>query len=258
MSVPPLVRAARAAVVLLTRVPVGGFPFSAAEWRWASAWFPLVGALLGIVLAAVWSAIVPLGVLPTATVVVATGIWLTGAFHEDGLADTVDALGGGADREHVLAILKDSRIGAFGALAVTLSIVLRVALLAELAAAAPAALVLAHCVSRCPPVWLLATLPYVTAAEEAKSRMVARASWFQVAFATQWAVLVMSALVATRHLSLGAAVLVSAAAVVVGLVGGRRFQRRVGGLTGDFLGAVEQAGECVVLLALVAARQMDW
>ena len=110
-------------------------------------------------------------------------ILLTGAFHEDGLADTADALGGAYDREKVFVILKDFRIGAFGALALVISIAFRLVLLAGLGSAAPAALVLAHCLARVGPVWLMVALPYVSG-EGARNRQVARAGTSQAVMAT--------------------------------------------------------------------------
>ncbi|HWL86801.1 MAG TPA: adenosylcobinamide-GDP ribazoletransferase, partial [Polyangiaceae bacterium] len=135
------IRGVRAAVTVLTRLPVGGFPYSDAEWRWSAAYFPLVGGALGVVLGGVWLLSVRAGFVVAAVIAVAASLLLTGAMHEDGLADTADALGGAADRERVLAILKDSRIGAFGSAALTVALLLRVALLARLGASAPIALV---------------------------------------------------------------------------------------------------------------------
>ncbi len=122
-------RAARAAFVFLTRIPLGGFPYTPDEWRWAPAYFPLVGAILGGVTGGVFRALQPLGASAAAYVALGVSLLLTGAFHEDGLADTSDALGGGVDRAKVFLILKDSRVGAFGACAVVVSIAGRAALL---------------------------------------------------------------------------------------------------------------------------------
>src|SRR5262245_30138900 len=94
-SLRTLARAARGALTFLTRVPAGGYPYSDAEFRWSSAWFTAVGALLGAVYAALWWAVDAAGPLVAATLVLACALLVTGAFHEDGLADTADALGGG-------------------------------------------------------------------------------------------------------------------------------------------------------------------
>ena len=95
----------------LTRIPVGTLPGSETVWRWSSAWFPLVGALLGALLSLVWLGTLRAGEPVAACLVVTASLWITGAFHEDALADTADALGGASDREQISRILKDSRIG---------------------------------------------------------------------------------------------------------------------------------------------------
>ena len=186
----PFFRGARAAAVFLTRVPVGGFPYSRADWRWASGWFPLIGAALGVAEAVVFVAARRSGPLAAAALAVIAGLFLTGAFHEDGLADTADALGGAYDRENLFRILKDSRIGSFGSAALTMALILRVALLAQLADAAPVAIIATQCFSRTPPIWLMAALPYVTSDQASRSRLVTRAGWPQAALATGVAVLV--------------------------------------------------------------------
>jgi len=129
----PELRGVRAAFVFLTRLPLGGHPYSAADRAWSAAHFPLVGVVVGgltaLALRLLW------GVGPIAAVLLAFGVQLliTGAFHEDGLADTADALGGASTRERALEILKDSRVGTFGASALVISIVGRAALLATIA-----------------------------------------------------------------------------------------------------------------------------
>ena len=164
-------RGARAAFAFLTRIPVGGYPYANAEWGWAPAYFPLVGLVLGVLLAGLHRLLWPLGSLADAAFVVAASLLLTGALHEDGLADTSDALGGAWDRERVLEILKDSRVGTFGACALLVSIVVRVVLLARLGRDARWALVLVGCAARVGPVWQMVALPYVTRIA-AKSREV--------------------------------------------------------------------------------------
>ena len=101
-------RGFRAACLFLTRVPVAGGPYSDAEWRWSSGWFPAVGALIGLPMALVFYALLPLGAVFASVVVVSATMLLTGGFHEDGLADTADAMGGSFDRDRLFIILKDS------------------------------------------------------------------------------------------------------------------------------------------------------
>ena len=185
------------ALQFLTRVPVPrrlGF-----EPAWLQAClrhFPLVGACVGAWAAAIfWFALLLWPPLVASTVSLVATVWLTGAFHEDGLADTCDALGGAVSRERALAIMKDSRIGSYGAVALVLALVLKVTAVAGLASAAQTdglawaamALIWSHAVSRAAPVWLVWRLPYAGDAEHAKAKPLAtRASGRGLGFALVW------------------------------------------------------------------------
>ncbi len=247
---PAALRGCRAAFIFLTRIPVGGFPYTPLEWRWSTAWFPFVGAALGIVMAGAFSLFRPTGALPGAIIVVMLGAMLTGAFHEDGLADTADAMGGAFDREKLFIILKDSRVGSFGALALMLVVLLRVALLAKLDARAPIALVLSQCAARTPPVWLMVALPYATRDAEAKSRQVSRAGPAQALVATLWPLMVVVASLAAGQLSVNEALALPLVAAGLAAVCAWRFLARAGGITGDFLGATQQLQDCAILMVL--------
>ena len=252
-------RGGRAAFVFLTRLPVGGFPYSAEEWRWAGGWFPLVGLVVGAVCAVAWGLVAPLGPWVAAMTVLVVSILLTGAFHEDGLADTADAMGGAPDRATLLLILKDSRVGAFGALAVTITVAFRLVLLARLGAGAaalvPAALVLSHCLARLGPVWLMVALPYVSGAS-AKSGQVAGAGTAQGVLAAAIGVVAVwgtaTGWAPITGIGLSAALLAFAAMAAATALCGWRFRARAGGVTGDFLGAAEQLNEIVILFSLLA------
>jgi adenosylcobinamide-GDP ribazoletransferase len=253
-STHPFLRGLRAAFTLLTRVPVGGFPYADADWRWSAAHWPLVGAFVGATWLVASLATMRAGRLVAAIVVVMVSMIVTGALHEDGLADTADALGGGRSRERVLAILKDSRIGAFGASALIVSLMLRVALIARLAPGLAAILVLIGAWSRVAPVVLVVALPYVTEPPLAKSRAVATAGRPQLLVAFAWAFVIAAGsrvVGALSYVDLGVAL---ASGVLVTTVCGAYFRARVGGVTGDFLGASQQASECAMLLALAVAR----
>ncbi len=252
----------RAAFVFLTRLPVGGFPYSQREWQWASAWFPLVGMALGTFSAIVWMLALPLGAWVAAISALTLSVLLTGGFHEDGLADTADALGGAFDRERIFVILRDSRVGAFGGLALVISIVFRLTLLARLGSVAPdvvpICLILTHALARTGPVWLMTVLPYVSGPEARSRSLVHRGTGsLIVATLTGFGALAGAAWgtppggmgnplgPASSLAALGALVLATALC-------GWRFRARAGGLTGDFLGATEQIGEIAILLALAA------
>ncbi len=250
---PPQLRAMRAAFVFLTRVPVGGFPYSRDDWQWATGWFPFVGLVLGAGYALLWLLAAPaLGPSVAAVLVVGASMMATGGFHEDGLADTADAMGGAYERQRLLEILKDSRVGAFGAMALFVVLALRVTLLASLGPAAPLALVLTECLSRVPPIWLMRLLPYVTSDDTAKSKLVARGRTEQVVLASVWPVLVMVATFLVGPLGFRQALVLVVTAAAVGFVTGWRYRARVGGITGDFLGATQQVGVCALLMAFAA------
>ncbi len=242
---PAWLRGGRAAVVFLTRVPVGGFPYESEDFRWAAAWFPMVGAALGGVIVAVLLAAAALGPLVAAWLAIATSLLVTGGFHEDGLADTADALGGGYTKDRVLEILKDSRIGAFGGMALVVSLSLRAALLSQ---CSPVAVIVAESASRLFPVLLMASLPYVTSPDKARSDSVRRVGPAQVTGALVATIVVMGfamafGLDATR-LAVGVAAAVGATAFL-----GWRFVARAGGITGDFLGTAQQITMLILLMA---------
>jgi adenosylcobinamide-GDP ribazoletransferase len=240
----------RAAFVFFTRIPVGGFPYRKEDYRWAAAHAPLVGIVIGVALGAVERGLlVGLAPLAAAALTLALSLLVTGAFHEDGLADTSDALGGGYDPARVLAILKDSRIGSFGGAALAVSILARAALLASLGTSAAWAWPLVGCAARVAPVWLAVALPYVTP-EAAKSRTLARPGPRQAAVASAWFLLVAVVVVAARLASIPRIAAVVAVLAAVTLFSGWRYRARAGGVTGDFLGATEQLGEIGALAAL--------
>lgn len=247
MTLRAILRGVRPAFAFLTRLPVGGFPYTDDESRWAAAHFPLVGAAVGAAAGYVDRGLQPLGHLASGLAAVATTLVVTGALHEDGLADTCDALGGAFDREKVFAILKDSRVGTFGACAVALSIAGRAALVAHVGEAIPSVLALTGASARLGPVWLLASMKYVTPPGLARSSAIARAGAAQACLATAWTLLLAAALVGSHALSASRVAATLAGVAAVALLCGRRYANRLGGVTGDFLGATEQLGEIVAL-----------
>jgi adenosylcobinamide-GDP ribazoletransferase len=235
-------RGARAAFVFLTRIPVGGHPYASADWAWAPAHFPLVGLVLGSLLAGLHRLLWPLGPLADAALVVGASLLLTGALHEDGLADTSDALGGSVDRNRVLEILKDSRVGTFGACALLVSIVGRIVLLGQLGPSAAWALPLVGCAARVAPVWQMVALSHVSRAA-AKSRDVVGATLPQALAATAWLAAAVAGLLLLHLLTAPRVAAFGATLALVTLLTAWRYARRLGGITGDFLGATEQLCE---------------
>jgi adenosylcobinamide-GDP ribazoletransferase len=252
------------AVQFFTRVPVTGalaawVGFSPEMLRASAAHFPGIGWLVGGVGAGVFCLAQtglpgPLGALVAAALSTIATVLLTGAFHEDGLADVADGLGGSANRERALEIMKDSRIGAFGTVALVLAFGLKLPLIALLAgqgaAVFAAAFVSAHVLSRLAPLFLIRWLPYVGGEGAAsKSKPLAEvisggALWAGIAWslpALAWLVMAQGAARA-----LMAALLCALAAGVMA----RLLWRRLGGFTGDGLGAAQQVSELAIYLAL--------
>jgi adenosylcobinamide-GDP ribazoletransferase len=248
MGVAAALKGLLGAVSFLTRVPTGTGAVAPAELARFVPWFPLVGALVGAAVGLVYAgAGVLLPPLVAAAVAVTAGVAVTGAFHEDGLGDTADAFMGGRDREDTLRILKDPRLGTFGVVAVAAGLLLRVAAVAALApAAALAALPAAHALSRAAAVGLMAAVP--PAADTGLGAAYARALGRRQALLGVAAGLVL-AVALLGAWALPAAALAGAAALWLGLLA----RRRIGGVGGDVLGAVQQAGEILTLLVATAA-----
>jgi adenosylcobinamide-GDP ribazoletransferase len=237
------------ATAFLTRIPVaapGDGIWQLADSAWA---FPLVGAGIGAVAAFVFlcAQLIGLGDWPAALLAVLAGVLLTGALHEDGLADTADGFGGGGDREHKLAIMRDSRHGTYGVLAIVLSVALRAAALAQIGEAVYAglALVAAHAASRAAMPMAMWALP--PARTDGLGAEAGRPRPALALAATAIAVAIGLAALGPVH---GAVALGLAGAAV--FAAGMLARRQVGGCTGDILGALQQIGEIVILLAAAA------
>jgi adenosylcobinamide-GDP ribazoletransferase len=261
-----------------TRIPVTGrladwVGFSPAMLRASAGHFHGVGLLVGSVLALFTAGLLallpPTGSAPLVAAALGTalGVLLTGAFHEDGLADVADGLGGSADRERALGIMKDSRVGAFGAIAVMLMLLCKVTLLALLGdVSGPlmvAALLVAHVVSRTWPLLTIRWLPQVGDVAGSKSKPLAdQISGLALCTGLIWCVLALALTVAVQvttgfiAINMTDAGLLQALlnALMVSLVAWavmtRWFWRRLGGFTGDCLGATQQVCEVAFYLGL--------
>ncbi len=249
------------ALQFLTRLPNPRWVGHEPAWlNQCVRYFPAVGALVGavgaivMIVASRWWPPPIVGVLT-----VLSTVWLTGAFHEDGLADTFDALGGSVPRERALAIMKDSRIGTYGATALVLVLGLRVALVSALLQIGvlhtALALIGAHIVGRAGAVGLMTLLPYAGDAEQSKAKPLATSvrpvSAMTAIAISVAAVALLAALEQTNAVPRWIVAAVSAALVVLAMR--RWLDRRLGGYTGDTLGATEQLVEVTVLLAIAAA-----
>ena len=251
------------AVQFFTRIPVTGsladwVGFSPAMLRASAAHFPGVGWLVGGLTASVFGALMVLlpsqSAAPWVAAALSTvfSVLLTGAFHEDGLADLADGLGGSLERERALNIMKDSRIGSFGALALVLALLSKVALLALIAQSAglwPAvgALFAAHVTSRFLPLIVIRTLPHVgdTAASKSKPLAEAIGTGGLLVGLLWWGLALLLVVAALPGAPWAAAVLGAA----LGLAWmWRLLRRRLQGFTGDGLGATQQVCEVLFFL----------
>jgi len=258
------------ALQFFTRIPVTGrlaawVGYSPEMLRASTAHFPGVGWLVGGLSAALLAGfLLLLPPVPAAAWVAAVGctvfsVLLTGAFHEDGLADLADGLGGSLDRERALDIMKDSRIGSFGAMALVLGLLSKVALLALLAQVDPLSAVigcwLAHVVSRTAPLFIIRTLPHVGDTPRSKSKPLAdRIGLGSLAAGMVWfgAALALAGWLGSLPLWLS-----GLGAAAAGLAWMRRLlARRLQGFTGDGLGATQQV--CEVMFLFGVALALGW
>ncbi len=240
-------RGARAALFFLTRLPAGRF--ESADFAAAPGWFAAVGLLVGMVQAAAFLIAMSLwGTVLAAFAAFVAGIVLTGALHEDGLADACDALGARGSRDRALEIMRDSRIGTFGALGLGLTLGAGVMALVALGPAAPAALVAGQALSRAAMTALLRRGPYL--------RLQGAGSGMTGPLGAQGWAASLSAVITALAVSAAA----HGPALWMGLVGlglgaGAIWlwaRLRLGGVTGDILGAAQQVGLLGFWLGLLA------
>ncbi|MCP1199796.1 adenosylcobinamide-GDP ribazoletransferase [Notoacmeibacter sp. MSK16QG-6] len=237
---------ALAAIGFYTRIPSWRLvsPDRATEFsntQWAA---PLAGIVIGLLLGmcnALFDAI-DIADLPRGVLVIVAGLLLTGALHEDGLADVADGFGGGPDRERKLAIMKDSRLGAYGVLAMIASFLLRATLIAALTDPTVAALslVAAHGAARALMPAMLHRLP------NARGEGVA----CQIGHPSKAAVITALSIGFLALLPLGLIPLIVALIALAFVYGGMTALARwqIGGQTGDVCGTLEQIGEIAVLV----------
>lgn len=239
----------RLALTFLTRLPIRlrHDPPPGALAR-AMRIFPLVGAMIGLAAGLVYClARWLLPAFPAALLAVSFGILLTGALHEDGLADCADGFGAGGERERIARIMHDSRIGAFGALALILSVILRSAALAGLDGAwqVATALIACHALSRASAPLLMVWL--APASGQGLAAMAGRPSREQAGCAALGGFCIAFALLPSQEAA--GAILASLAMV---FLFGRWARKLLGGYSGDVLGATEQLVEIAALLAILA------
>jgi adenosylcobinamide-GDP ribazoletransferase len=249
------------ATQFLTRLPTPAFRDYQPHWLSQSArYFPAVGALVGAINVGVWW--LARHWLPTPVAVglmIATSLLVTGAFHEDGFADSCDGFGGGLTADRVLAIMKDSRIGAYGAIGITVMLGLKwMTLVAIPLVALPLIVVSAHVLSRWCSCGLIWALPYVRIDGDAKAKPLA-----DTLSARAWIMSGVLGALAVAPFAIGSGVLAyslwirvlaaaSVGAALTTVAAGAYVRQRIGGYTGDCLGAVQQLSELAFLLVALA------
>lgn len=242
-----------AALGLLSRLPVpvnGGRAIergAAAAWAW-----PVAGAVLGTLAAAIGAIALWLGLAPplAAGLVLITQVTMSGAMHEDGLADCADGFWGGWTQERRLEIMKDSHIGVYGVVALGLALILRWQALALILASGPiwTALIAVGMLSRAPMVAMMAGMR--PARSGGLSQAVGQPSVTTAVLACGIAALASMALLG------GLAVLLCLTLTAVGLIWVLLCRAKIGGQTGDTLGALQQLSEISALLVITAALKL--
>jgi adenosylcobinamide-GDP ribazoletransferase len=234
----------------MTRVPMphpeGAVPPHLAR---AQRVFPLVGVLVGLVVGLLNWLLADFGITPLAAAVlaIAGGAVLTGALHEDGLGDVADGFGGGHDRDSKLTIMRDSRLGTYGSLAVVAAFLAKAAALQDMAPdTALMGLVAAHALGRAVIPVLAARMPH--ARHDGLGQGAGRPETADVAIA-----IVSAAVIVLLCLPFGTALLAFALAVLGAGAIALLARRQIGGVTGDVFGAAEQVVEIAVLLAVARA-----
>ncbi|WP_457857102.1 adenosylcobinamide-GDP ribazoletransferase [Psychrobacter pulmonis] len=251
------------AVQFLTRLPVPQFANYNPQWlHQSSRYFPGVGLLVGLLCASVfWLGSLLFTPLVAAVISTAFGIRLTGAFHEDGLADSCDGLGGGLTRARTLTIMKDSRLGTYGVLGLVSALLIKISLLASMPlSVAIVALIIGHTLSRLLCISLLALLPYGGEIEHAKAKpMAQQLTPLQGLLSSGWLILagvLVVLLLPNTVQKIG--IWQWSLALLLGIVATdymrRLLRRRLDGYTGDGLGATQQLSEIAIYIGLAASN----
>lgn len=243
----------------MTRIPLGPFAsHDPADLPASAVYFPVVGVLIALaggitlVLAShVWS--------PLVAVVLSTGatVLLTGAFHEDALADALDGFGGGWTRDRVLEIMKDSRVGSYALVGVVLTIGVKIASLAGIATrdgvpAVVRALVAGHVLARWSSIPLIWRYSYVRPTNDGERPSAGQPFVAGITTARLVAATLVAAIVIFLAIGARDAIIVAVVSLGITALAGRYFAHRIGGITGDALGAANQLIEVAVYLTLTA------
>jgi adenosylcobinamide-GDP ribazoletransferase len=235
------------AVMFLTRLPVPRTTDHSPDYlRQAPRYFPVVGWIVGgLCSIAFWlfSRLISIDIGIAASMI--TGLLTTGCFHEDGFADVCDGMGGGWTKEKILLIMKDSRIGAYGAIGLIAILATKFLLLKELRYIVPAVLT-AHTVSRLMPVLVMKFGVYASDPDQSKARGLVGKAMTPTSLVVAIALSLIPFLLLPPHFPL---VILPALAMTIGMY--RWFRKWIGGYTGDCLGAIQQVTEITVYLGCI-------
>lgn len=239
------------ALGFFSRIPIpAGIDFAAPKLNQACRYFPVVGWLVAVVCSAVYY-FVQLYLSNDIAILFSmlSGVLVTGAFHEDGLIDSADGMGGGWSIEQKLLIMKDSRVGSYGAISLWFVLALKFALLAS-SSNVILALLLAHPLSRSISGLMMFISPYVRETADAKVKFIAQAKHKTDLYISL--ILGFSGLIFTPQYILP---LLSALAIFVVCF---RYlaHRQIGGITGDVLGAAQQLSELLIYIVLIVAAPL--
>lgn len=242
------------ALQFFTRIPIPRWVGFEPDWlQHAVRYFPAVGWVVAAATAAVYTLAALLW--PQAVAVLLStiaGIYLTGAFHEDGFADVCDGFGGGITQQRVLEIMQDSRVGAYGAIGIALLLALKCVLLSSLPGGQVViALLLAHPLSRLLATTLIWKLDYAKAQGKAKP-LAQQMSFIEFLIAALTVALPVAIALVQGWIAWQALMAGIFCAMLATVFLARKFVQRIGGYTGDCLGAVQQTAEVAFYLGLSA------
>jgi adenosylcobinamide-GDP ribazoletransferase len=227
------------AIQTLSILPIGGN--GCEDFSKSLPWFPLVGLLLGLILAGIAGLCEAVPAGATAVLLLLAGVLLTRGFHIDGLADCADGFGGGYTRERVLEIMKDSSTGAFGSIAIALSLLIKWVALTHLAETGNlAVIILAYVASRAFQVEQMVRLPYARATGTA-------ASFVSGATPAHRLTVLLTAGVISFLLKGVTGTVYFSIAWLAAFLFGQYCKKRVGGITGDLLGTTSEITEILIL-----------
>jgi adenosylcobinamide-GDP ribazoletransferase len=244
------------ALMFFTQIPVSkNLPYSATRMNKANRYFSLIGLFVGAAVSLVFYIANQLWSTEVAIIITMVfSVLLTGAFHEDGLADMADGMGGGYTKEKRLTIMKDSRLGTYGAISLVLSVLLKFYLWVELAQfnVLIFSIIFAYSLSRAFAASLIFDMAYVTDSDESKSKPLASKQSLSEVI-TLFVVAFIPVIFIERYIAESFSLIVTmlTSLVVFRFVFRRWLIARIGGFTGDCLGAVQQICELIIYLIIL-------